>query len=157
MFMERGHMKFEYDAYIIDRKAVPESLIKAHEVNALLENDKSLSVLDAVKKVGISRSAYYKYKDMIKPYRPLKLNKVVTLFMELYDVAGNLSSVLNIIAKTGANVLTINQNIPVNGKANISISIDTGGMQSTKKDIAYLEKKLKSIEHISSFSAVGNE
>jgi len=150
-------MKFEYDTYIIDKKAVSESLLKAHQVNAMLENDKTLSVLDAVKKVGISRSAYYKYKDMIKPYRPLKLNKVVTLFLELYDVAGNLSNVLNIIAKTGANVLTINQNIPVNGKANISISIDTGGMKSTNKDIAYLEKKLRSIENVSSFSAIGNE
>ncbi len=147
-------MNFEYDAYIIDKRAVPESLIKAYEVNSLLENDKSLSVLDAVKKVGISRSAYYKYKDMITPYRPLKLNKVVTLFLELYDVAGNLSSVLNIIARAGANVLTINQNIPVNGKANISISIDTGGM---KKDIAYLEKKLRSIENVSKLSAIGNE
>jgi len=157
MFTERGQMKFEYDTYIIDKKAVSESLLKAHQVNAMLENDKTLSVLDAVKKVGISRSAYYKYKDMIKPYRPLKLNKVVTLFLELYDVAGNLSNVLNIIAKTGANVLTINQNIPVNGKANISISIDTGGMKSTNKDIAYLEKKLRSIENVSSFSAIGNE
>lgn len=154
MFAECGQMNFEYDAYIIDKKAVPESLIKAHEVNMLIENDKTLSVLDAVKKVGISRSAYYKYKDMITPYTPLKMNKVVTLFMELYDVAGNLSSVLNIIAKQGANVLTINQNIPVNGKANISISIDTGGM---KKDIRYLEKKLRSIENVSKFSAVGND
>lgn len=154
MFAERGQMNFEYDAYIIDKKAVPESLIKAHEVNMLIENDKTLSVLDAVKKVGISRSAYYKYKDMITPYTPLKMNKVVTLFMELYDVAGNLSSVLSIIAKQGANVLTINQNIPVNGKANISISIDTQGM---KKDIRYLEKKLKSIENVSKFSAVGND
>lgn len=147
-------MNFDYEFYIVDKRAVPDSLIKAHKVKMLLENNEKMSVSDAVKKVGISRSAFYKYKDMIMPYIPLKRDKVVTLYMRLSDAAGSLSTVLGVVAKQGANVLTINQNIPINGNADISLSIDTSNM---KKDMKYLEKKIKSIENVSNFSAVGND
>ena len=91
---------------------------------------------------------------MIMPYNPFKRDKVVTLYMRLSDAAGSLSTVLGVVAKQGANVLTINQNIPINGNADISLSIDTSNM---KKDMKYLEKKIKSIENVSNFSAVGND
>ena len=146
-------MEAKREYYLIAKEAVPETLLKAYEAKKLLEKD-GVSVTEAVKKVGISRSAFYKYKDMIKRYLPLKMNKVITLFMELEDVAGNLSTVLNIIAKHGANVLTINQNIPINGKASITVSIDT---QNMKKEISSLEKKLKDIVNVRNFTAVGNE
>ena len=140
--------------YLIDKEVVPEVLQKAYEAKTLLERDKSVSVTEAVRKAGISRSSFYKYKDMIQRYAPLKMNKIITIFMELSDAAGSLSSVLNIIARHGANVLTINQNIPINGKASISISIDT---QNMKRDFGSLEKKLTSIENVSNFTAFGNE
>ena len=140
--------------YLIAREAVPTALLKAYEVKRMLEKDKSVNVKDAVKAAGISRSAFYKYKDMIKKYTPLKMNRIITLVMELEDVAGNLSSVLNIIARHEANVLTINQNIPINGVASISISIDT---QNMKKDFSSLENKLKRIPDVRNFTAVGNE
>lgn len=140
--------------YIIAREAVPATLLKAYEVGKMLKRDKSVNVKEATQMVGISRSAFYKYKDMITKYTPLKMNKIITLVMELEDVAGNLSSVLNMIARHGANVLTINQNIPINGVASISISIDT---QNMKKDFGSLENKLKRIPNVRSFTAVGNE
>lgn len=140
--------------YLISKEAVPTTLLKTCEVKRMLEKDKSINIKDATKKVGISRSAFYKYKDMINKYTPLKMNRVITLVMELEDVAGNLSSVLNTIAKYDANVLTINQNIPINGKASISISIDT---QNMRKDFSSLENKLKNIPEVRNFTAVGNE
>lgn len=140
--------------YLIDKEVVPKVLQKAYEAKTLLERDKSVSVTEAVRKAGISRSSFYKYKDMIQRYAPLKMNKIITIFMELSDAAGSLSSVLNIIARHGANVLTINQNIPINGKASISISIDT---QNMKRDFGSLENKLTSIENVSNFTAFGNE
>lgn len=140
--------------YIIAREAVPATLLKTYEVGKMLKRDKSVNVKEATQTVGISRSAFYKYKDMITKYTPLKMNKIITLVMELEDVTGNLSSVLNMIARHGANVLTINQNIPINGVASISISIDT---QNMKKDFGSLENKLKRIPDVRSFTAVGNE
>ena len=140
--------------YLISKEAVPEILLKVYEVKKMLDRDSTKNIKEAVQSAGISRSAFYKYKDAIKKYTPLKMNKIITLCMELEDVSGNLSSVLNIIAREGANVLTINQNIPINGKASISISIDT---QNLRKDFDSLEKKLKRIPDVRSFTAVGNE
>lgn len=153
MFARCGQVEIKREYYLIDKEAVPETLLKTFEAKTLIEKS-GVSVTEAVKKVGISRSAFYKYKDMIKRYQPLKMNKIVTLFIELEDAAGNLSTVLNIIARHGANVLTINQNIPINGKANISVSIDT---QNMKKDISSLEKKLTEISDVRNLTAVGNE
>ncbi len=147
-------MNEKHELYVIDEEVVPEVLKKAYNAKMLLERNKEISVTEAVKREGISRSSFYKYKDMIKRYTPLNMNKIITVFMELSDAAGSLSEVLNVIARHGANVLTINQNIPINGKASISISIDTKNM---KRSFESLEKKLKLIENVSNFMAFGNE
>lgn len=147
-------MNEKHELYVIDEEVVPEVLKKAYNAKMLLERNKEISVIEAVKREGISRSSFYKYKDMIKRYTPLNMNKIITVFMELSDAAGSLSEVLNVIARHGANVLTINQNIPINGKASISISIDTKNM---KRSFESLEKKLKLIENVSNFMAFGNE
>ena len=79
---------------------------------------------------------------------------MVTFFMELSDVAGILSKILKIIAGFGANVLTINQNIPMNGKTNISISIDTSGMD---KPVDSLEKRITALEDVHQFTVIINQ
>lgn len=144
-------MREDHEYYVIDRLAVPAVLLKTLAVKKLLNRHPSMKVSDAVKTEHLSRSAFYKYKDMIYPYNSLKATKMVTFFMELSDVAGILSQILKIIAGYGANVLTINQNIPINGKANISISIDTSSME---KKVESLEKRLRSIEDISNFAVI---
>ena len=72
--------------YLISKEAVPTTLLKAFEVKRMLEKDKSINVKDAANKVGISRSAFYKYKDMINKYTPLKMNKVITHICILYTL-----------------------------------------------------------------------
>ena len=110
-----------HEYFVVDKIAIPAVLLKTLEVKKLLERNPELKISEAVKQIGMSRSAFYKYKDMIYPYNSLKATRMVTFFMELSDVAGILSQILKIIANYGANVLTINQNIPMNGKTNISI------------------------------------
>ena len=144
-------MREDHDYYVLDGLAVPAVLLKTLAVKKLLDKYPSMKITDAVKMENLSRSAFYKYKDMIYPYNSLKVTKMVTFFMELSDVAGILSQILKIIAGYGANVLTINQNIPINGKANISISIDTSSMD---KKVELLEKRLRSIEDISNFAVI---
>ncbi|MBO5409127.1 MAG: ACT domain-containing protein [Clostridia bacterium] len=143
-----------HEYYVVDKLAVPSVLLKTIQVKQLLEKNPGLKISDAVKQVDLSRSAFYKYKDLIFPYNSLKATRMVTFFMELSDVAGILSQILRIIANYGANVLTINQNIPMNGKTNISISIDTTSMEKT---LDSLEKKLRSIEDISKFTIIISE
>ena len=72
---------------------------------------------------NISRSAFYKYKDRVMEYNSRESNAIVTFYMTMEDVPGVLSSVINHLAEYGANILTINQNIPSDGVAAVTISI----------------------------------
>ena len=78
--------------------------------------------------MGISRSAFYKYKDSVVPFRDMKHGSIVTFHALLRDRKGVLSSLLAIFADTGANILTINQSIPTNGAALVTISATTENM-----------------------------
>ena len=89
------------------------------------------TVADAVARVDISRSAFYKYKDFVSPFQDMSRGHLVTFNLELLDRQGVLSSVLAIFAENGANILTINQSIPTSGVAPVTITAATENMQTT--------------------------
>ncbi|MCX8132276.1 MAG: ACT domain-containing protein [Clostridia bacterium] len=114
--------------FLVDASVLPEVFSKVIEVKKLLSKEKIKAVNEAVKEVGLSRSAYYKYKDFVFPFYETSRGKVITLFFVVEDFSGILSSIINKIAAAKANILTINQNIPINSLADVTISIETAGM-----------------------------
>ncbi|MBE6007693.1 MAG: ACT domain-containing protein [Lachnospiraceae bacterium] len=124
-------MRQEKDFFIVDKKVLPEIFIKVMEVKKLLESRKEKTVQDAVNRVGISRSAFYKYRDSVFPLYENTIGKTVTIAIVTEDTPGLLSAILNDIAFAGANVLTINQSVPVNSIANVTITIETNNMNDS--------------------------
>lgn len=114
--------------YLVESSMLPEIFIKVTEAKALLETGEASTVAEAVSKVGISRSAFYKYKDSISPFTDMKHGQIITFHTILRDRMGVLSSVLSIFAEYGANILTINQSIPINAAAVVTISSETAGL-----------------------------
>ncbi|MFI3228157.1 MAG: ACT domain-containing protein [Clostridia bacterium] len=139
--------------YIIDGDALPEVFLKVLEVNEHLLSGKIKNVSEATELVGISRSAYYKYKDKIKPFNQLASDTIVTFSCTLYDKSGVLSNILTNFAKCGANILTINQNIPSNGLAVVSISARTANM---KYPIETLIKRAMDIDGVIKFDVLSS-
>lgn len=121
--------------YLVDKKVLPEVFLKVMEVKQRIATGESVSINEAVRKTGLSRSAYYKYKDSVLPFFEATNGKKVTLLITVENFQGILSSVLNVIADSRASILTINQNIPVNGLADISISLETKSMLGSVEDI----------------------
>ena len=109
--------------FVVTKKAVPEVLLKVVEAKRLLESGKAPTIQEAVDKTGISRSSFYKYKDDIFPFHDNSQGKTITLSMQIDDEPGLLSDVLQVIAHSGANILTIHQSIPINGVAALSLSV----------------------------------
>ena len=72
---------------------------------------------------GISRSAFYKYKDKVYPYENNSLTRMLTLNVMLLDEPGEPSSLITGLYRIGANIVTINQNIPADGVAPVSVSL----------------------------------
>lgn len=112
--------------YIITRKALPEVYYKVVQAKTILEKEKSMTIQEAVDTVGISRSSFYKYKDEIFPFYENSRGTTITLGLGIHDEPGVLSCVLQKIADYKANILTIHQTIPINGVANITLSIEVG-------------------------------
>ena len=113
---------------LVEAGVLPEVFVKVTQVQELLETGEVKTVADAVERIGISRSAYYKCKDSVRPFRDMKQGGIVTFNALLRDKKGILSSLLAIFADTGANILTINQSIPTNGAALVTISATTENM-----------------------------
>lgn len=112
--------------YIVKAEALPEIYLKVAEAKELLSSGNGRTVAEVTKLVGISRSAFYKYKDSISPLQNLMSGRIITFQLLLQDKAGVLSNILTIFATSGANILTINQSIPQNGCAVVTISAETG-------------------------------
>ena len=107
-------------------------LLKVVEAKKLLESEQVMTVQEAAERVGISRSSFYKYKDDILPFYDNTKGKTVTFVMQMDDRQGLLSDLLHVVAVYRANILTINQSIPVNGVATLTLSVevraDTGNV-----------------------------
>ena len=121
--------------YLVEADALPEVFVKVTEAKALLETGEARTVAEAVDKVDLSRSAFYKYKDAIKPFRDLRRDTIMTFHITLRDKPGSLAAVLSIFPESGANILTINQSIPANGAALVTISVVTEQMKITSDDL----------------------
>ncbi len=115
---------------IVDAELLPEVLLKVIEAKRMLSQGKAKNSSEAARLAGISRSAFYKYKDGVAVYGGDRENKIVTYYLTLMDNPGVLSNVLTVLSKCGANVLTINQNIPLDGAAPVTISFSTGNLRT---------------------------
>ena len=116
--------------FIVESSALPEIFLKVAEAKRLLETGEVDTVHLATRRVGISRSAFYKYKDAVRPFNDMLHGRFL-----LKDEPGVLSAVLNIFAQTGGNILTINQSIPSNGCAAVTVGAETSGLRIALEEL----------------------
>ena len=114
---------------LVDTRIAPEVFLKVVEAKKNLSSGKFSTVGDAIADAKLSRSAFYKYKNYVYPHSKVETEQIVTLFFSLDDIAGILSDLLILMSSAGANILTINQNIPANGVANVTVSMRTEHME----------------------------
>lgn len=133
---------------LISSKIAPEAFMKVLQVKKMLSEGKSTKINDAIAATGISRSTFYKYKDYVFEYNKKGVERVFTFFFDLADVSGVLSEILKIFAQGGFNVLTINQNIPVNGYANVTITARYGGEDVSFEELAAEIRQLNGVNKV---------
>ena len=140
--------------YVVRNKAVPDVLLKVVEAKRLLASERACSVQEATERVGISRSSFYKYKDDIFPFHDNARGRTITFVMQMDDVPGLLSEVLKIIADYNGNILTINQTIPINGVASLTLSIDVLPITG---DTSFMLEGIERLEGIHYLKILGRE
>lgn len=131
--------------FVIEASALPEVFLKVAEAKRLMDTGEVDTVHAATQMVGISRSAFYKYKDAIRPFNDMLHGRIVTFQIILKDQRGVLSSVLGAFADSGANILTINQSIPVSGCAGVTVTAETNSLSLSMEEV---EAKLRAVEGV---------
>lgn len=111
---------------LVDSAALPSVFVKVLQAKELLESGQAKTVGNAAEMVKISRSAFYKYRDFVFPFN--RMQGVLAFLAVTLDIRGVLSSILNVLSEKDCNVLTINQGVPLNGVANITVTIQTDKM-----------------------------
>lgn len=131
---------------LVDVSVLPEVFLKVLKAKELLAAGSAKNVSAATKLAGLSRSAFYKYKDCIFDAENSK--EVLTVNATLLDETGALQSLLAGISAAGASIVTINQATPENGAAQVAVSIRTGGMLGTLEDMLAQLKKQRTVVDI---------
>lgn len=139
--------------YLVREDVLTESMFKTIEVKQLLATGEASTIQEAVKKVGLSRSAFYKYRDTVFPFESVARERILTIFIQLEDRKGSLATLLSIVSEAKCNVLTIHQTIPVQARANITLSLDV-----TKMDIKVESfiQRLKAPDFIDAVSVISS-
>lgn len=132
---------------LVNADILPEVYKKVAIAKELLASGEAQNASQAAKMAGISRSAYYKYKDGVFEYNPENADEMVSLSLKLKDNKGVLSAVTNELYLVGANVLSINQEVPQNGIANVLLSVRITEMTV---DADTLVEKLKTLGGVKS-------
>ncbi len=132
---------------LVNADILPEVYRKVAIAKELLASGEAQNASQAAKMAGISRSAYYKYKDGVFEYNPENADEMVSLSLKLKDNKGVLSAVTNELYLVGANVLSINQEVPQNGIANVLLSVRITEMTV---DADTLVEKLKTLGGVKS-------
>ncbi|MDP4550442.1 ACT domain-containing protein [Alkalihalobacillus macyae] len=145
--------KEDKNFYLVREDVLSDSMLKTLEAKLLLESGAVESVREAIDQVGVSRSAFYKYRDTILPFHTMIIEQIVTLSVHLEDRSGALSRVLSTVASLGCNLLTINQTIPLQGYATVILTMEIG--ESNLKLSSLLER-IKEIEAVSNAEIIGS-
>lgn len=124
--------------YIIESSALPEVFRRVADAKRLLDTRQAETVNDAAAMTGISRSAFYKYRDAVLSFQNLMAGRIITFQLALHDAMGVLSAILLIFAQHYANILTINQTIPTNGCAMVTITAETAELDIPLEDLLRL-------------------
>ena len=129
--------------YVVSSDILPDVLEQVIEARILLESGKVKRISEAVKVVGISRGTYYKYKDAVYAFNQEQTRRKAVITMVISSEKGSLSKVLNLVSAKGANVLAINQTVPINGIHTLSLTLDINDMEVS------IDTFLSLLEHLS--------
>jgi chorismate mutase len=138
--------------FLVREEILPEAIKKTIKVKEMLKRGEARTINEAVEKMELSRSAYYKYKDFVFPFYEASRDKIVTLTLLLEHKQGVLSRVLNTISADAGSILTINQGIPLQGVANATVSIETADLVI---DLEALLDKLRMVEGVKRLEVLG--
>ena len=132
--------------YVVSGDILPDVLEQVMQARILLQSSKAKRISEAVKMVGISRGTYYKYKDAVFSFNAEQSKRKAIISMILRNEKGTLSKVLSLVSVKQVNVLAINQTIPINGIANVALTLDISDLEISIQSLVSLIEAMPMVE-----------
>lgn len=133
---------------LVDMQVLPDVVLRTLQAKRLLQTGEAATVSQAVKRVGLSRTAFYKYREAVLPYDEETAGRTMTVHLLLQHTPGVISRVLDGFARAGANILTVNQNIPSGGVANASVSARIDQLMMPVSEFLSLLEQIDGVQRV---------
>lgn len=135
--------------YLVERTLLPEVFQRVTEANEAIASGKAATASASGKdRRSVAQCRYYKYKDGVRPFFEATTDRIVTYHFMLHDQPGVLSSILGLMARSGANLLTVNQSIPMRGMASVTISARTGEMKYSSEELVHRAEAMEGVSKV---------
>lgn len=118
---------------LVDAEVLPDVFLKVLQAKELLASGAVTNISSAARRAGISRSAFYKYKDYV--FDAESGRETLTVIATLLDKTGALQGLLSGISAAGASIVTITQSRPENGTAQVEVTVRTATIQMSVEDM----------------------
>lgn len=145
-------MKDKNKFYMVRADLLPESIYKTALAKEMLASGEVNNIQEAIARLGMARSTYYKYKDGVFSFRNADNLGIINISLLLRNESGVLSAVLNCIAQLKGNILTINQNLPLHGVAYVTLSL---GMEEAVLSVNEMLTRLNRIDGVINVEIIG--
>lgn len=142
------------EVYLVSKRALPKVLVKVAEVKRMLAKNRNMTVQEATDALSLSRSSFYKYKDDVQPFHETSRGKTVNVLLQVSDEPGILSAILSEVAGCRANVLTIQQSIPIGGMASVALGFE---MRPETAELSELEDRITALTGVQRLQVLGVE
>ena len=129
---------------IIDKSIFPEHFGMIIEIKELINNGYKIS--DACKKVGLSRSTFYKYKDYVFLTNGLN-SKKANILVKMKE-KGSLIELLTLLEELNIKVLNIHKETLVNGIQEVFLTLSTNNIIMDYNDVIKDVRRIKDIKEV---------
>lgn len=134
--------------YLVDFQILSEAIKKTIRTKQLLKEGTVLTINEAVKRTGISRSAYYKYKDHVAPAVDVKDEKVYSLVITVAEDIAISSRIIRKIAKGKNQIITIHRSLSVNKFTMLNVVFESLELKSSVIKLIDVIKNMKGVKKV---------
>ena len=143
-----ARMKKKKESYMVDFSILPTAVKATIRAKQMLEDGRANSIYDAVRKVGISRSAFYKYKDHVSDALDENARDVLTMTVMLQNDVTVLTRLLRKFSKEETEPITMVRTATMGGLVALMLSFYLADLPYDSEDFIKMVRGVKGVEDV---------
>ncbi len=143
-----ARMKKKKESYMVDFSILPTAVKATIRAKQMIEDGRATSIYDAVRRVGISRSAFYKYKDHVSDALNENARDILTLVVTLQNDVTVLTRLFRKLSKEETEPVTMGKTAPTGGMVALTLSFYLADLPYDSEDFIKMIRDVKGVEDV---------